>query len=152
MQDTEEEIRRADMFKMFNFGMDQLGNADSALYAEPMSIMQVYDMMYAGACDIRSLPPHSCKTKQETSDVYKQERWELIRKILSYKDCCKVNCNIVVPTCLRMPTLILPPVECMRQYHDPCLHGLFAHKYPDNGFGFVQLRGCLSFSIVPPDF
>ena len=114
MQDTKEEIRCADMFKMFNSGMEQLGDADSALYAEPMSMAQVYDMMYVGACYIRALPPRSHKTKQEMSNVYKQERWELIRKILSYKDCHKVDCGIVIPTYLRMPTLILPPVECMR--------------------------------------
>ena len=57
-----------------------------------------------------------------------------------------------MPTSLRMPTLILLPVECMRWYHKPCLQGLFTHKYPDNGFGFVQPRGDLGLSIVPLDF
>ena len=76
-------------------------------------------------------PGHK-KTKKETSDVYKKERMELLRKILSYKDCRKVDCSIIIPTCLRMPTLVLPPVECMQRYHNPCLQGLFAHKYPEN--------------------
>ena len=42
--------------------------------------------------------------------------------------------------------------ECMRRYHNPQLQGLFAHKYPENGFGHVQPRGDLRDSIVPPDF
>ena len=86
------------------------------------------------------------------SDVYKQERMELLRKILSYKDCRKVDCSIIVPTCLRTPTLVLPPSECMRRYHHPHLQILFAHKYPENGFGYVQPRGHLRDSIILPDF
>ena len=152
MRDNEEEIRRADMFRMFNSGMDQMGDTNSTLYAEPTSMAQVYDLMYARAHDIRLLLPRSCKNKQEMLDIYKQERMELIWKILGYKDWRKVDCHIIVPTCLRMLTLILPPAKCMRRYHDPCLQGLFAHQYPDNGFGYVQPRGELRLSIVPPDF
>ena len=152
MRDSEEEIRQVDMFKMFNLGMDQMGDADSTLYAELTSMAQVYDLMYARACDIGLLLPWSCKNKQEMSNIYKQERMDLIRKILGYKDCQKVDCNIVVPTCLRTPMLILPLAECMRRYHDPHMQGLFAHKYPDNGFSLVQPRGDLRLSIVPLDF
>ena len=152
MKDDEEEIWRADMFRMFKMGMDIMGDADSALYTEPSSMAQVYDMMYAGARDIGLLLPRSRKTKKETSNVYKQERMELLRKILSYKDCHKMDCGIVMPTCLRMLTLVLPSSECMRRYHSPHLQGLFAHKYPENGFGFVQPRGDLRDSIVLLDF
>ena len=77
---------------------------------------------------------------------------ELLRKILSYKDCRKMDCGIVVPTCLSTPTLVLLTSECMRRYHSPHLQGLFAHKYPENGFGYVQPRGDLRDSIVLPDF
>ena len=77
---------------------------------------------------------------------------ELLRKILSYKDCRKMDCGIVVPTCLRTPMLVLPSSECMRRYHSPHLQGLFAHKYLENGFGYVQPRGDLRDCIVPPDF
>ena len=119
MKDDKEEIWRADIFRMFKTGMDIMGDAYSALYAEPSSMAQVYDMMYAGAHNIGLLPPWSCKTKKETSDVYKQERMELLRKILFYKDCRKMDCGIVMPTCLRMPMLVLPSSECMRRYHSP---------------------------------
>ena len=152
MKDNEEEIRRVDMFRMFKTGMDLMRDADSALYAESTSMAQVYDLMYAGAHNIGLLLPWSRKNKQETSDVYKQERMELIQKILGYKDCRKVDCSIVIPTCLRTPTLILLPAECMRRYHNLRLQGLFAHHYPDNGFGYVQPRDDLRLSIVPPDF
>ena len=141
MQDSKEEIREADMFKMFNSGIDQMGDADSTLYAEPTSVAQAYDLLYAGARDIGLLPPRSCKNKQETSDMYKQERWELLRKILSYKDCHKVDCGIVMPTCLWMPTLILLLADCMRMYHNPHLQGLFVDHYPENRLGLVQVRG-----------
>ena len=57
MKDDEEEIRRADMFRMFKTGMDIMGDANSALYTEPSSMAQVYDMMYAGVNDIGLLPP-----------------------------------------------------------------------------------------------
>ena len=110
MKDDDEEIQRMDMFRMFKTGMEIMGDADSALYAKTSSMAQVYDMMYAGAHDIGLLPPRSCKTKKETGEVYQQERMELLRKILSYKDCRKVDCGIVVPTCLRMPTLGAPNV------------------------------------------
>ena len=151
-KDDDEEIWRADMFCMFKTGMDLMGDADSALYAEPTLMVQVYDLMHAGAHDIGLLLPQSCKTKKESSDFYKQERMELLHKILSYEDCRKMDCGIVMLTCLRTPTLVLPLPECMRRYHNPHLQGLFAHKYPENGFSFVQPRGDIRDSIVPPDF
>ena len=77
---------------------------------------------------------------------------ELLRKILSYKDCRKVDCGIVVLTCLTTLTLVLPTSECMRRYHNPHLQGLFTNKYPENGFGYVQPRGDLRDCIVLPDF
>ena len=57
-----------------------------------------------------------------------------------------------MPTCLRMPTLVLSMSECMRRYHNPHLQGLFANKYPENGFGYVQPRGDLRDGIVLLDF
>ena len=152
MKDNEEEIQRMGMFRMFKTGMEIMGDADSALYAEMSSMSQVYDMMYAGAHNIGLLLPRSRKMKKETGEVYWQERMELLRKILSYKDCRKVDCGIVVPTCLRTPTLVLPMSECMHRYHNPHLQGLFTNKYPENRFSYVQPRGDLRDCIVPPDF
>ena len=63
-----------------------------------------------------------------------------------------MDCGIVVPTCLRTPTLVLPMSKCMRRYHNPHLQGLFANNYPENRFGYVQPRGDLRDCIVLPDF
>ena len=86
MKDNEEEIRRMDMFRMFKTEMDIMGHANSALYTEPSLMAQVYDMMYTGAHNIGLLLLRLRKTK-EMGEVYRQERMELLRKILSYKDC-----------------------------------------------------------------
>ena len=72
MKDNEEEIRRMDMFRMFKTGMDIMVDANSALYAEPSSMAQVYNMMYAGAHDIGLLPLRSLKMKKEKGEVYQQ--------------------------------------------------------------------------------
>ena len=152
MKDDEEEIQSMDMFRMFKTGMDIMGDTNSALYAKTSSMAQVYNMMYTGARDIGLLPPRSRKMKKEMGKVYQQERMELLRKILSYKDCRMVDCGIVVATCLRTPMLVLPTSECKCRYNNPHLQGLFANKYPENGFGYVQPRGDLRDCIVPPDF
>ena len=46
MKSDEEEILRADMFRMFKMGKDIMGDTDSTLYAEPTSMVQVYDLMH----------------------------------------------------------------------------------------------------------
>ena len=148
MKDDDEKIRRMDMFCMFKTAMEIMGDADSALYTETSSMAQVYDMMYTRARNIGLLLPRLRKTKKEMGEVYRQERMELLRKILSYKDCRKVDCGIVVPTCLRTLTLVLPMSKCMCRYHNPHLQGLFANKYPENGFGYVHPRGDLRDCIV----
>ena len=80
------------------------------------------------------------------------ERGELLTRIRSYVDNRTIECNIIVPTCLRTPVLILDPKECMRRYHDPTLQGAFPTDFPVNGFGFVQPRNDLRRSIIPPNF
>ena len=75
MKDTKEEIRRADMFKAFKPAMDQLRDADSALYAEPMSIAQMYDLIYASTHNIERPPERSShRTPDKTMELYTQER------------------------------------------------------------------------------
>ena len=73
-------------------------------------------------------------------------------KINSYLQNRKMECGIVVPTCLRTPVLILDPKECMRRYHNPDLQGSFPTQFPVGGFGFVQPRNDLRRSIIPPNF
>ena len=118
-----------------------------------VSMAQHYDLMVAGSRHIGYLPDRpSRKTAEGVAELYLQERGELLNKIDSYLDNRKMECNIVVPTCLRTPVLILDPKECMHRYHNPELQGAFPTQFPVEGFGFVQPRNDLRRSIIPPNF
>ena len=60
--------------------------------------------------------------------------------------------DLVVPTCLRMPTLILPTGCFMQLYFNPDRQGQYASQFPEDGRGFLQPRGDIKTSIVPRDF
>ena len=133
--------------------MQLLGDPDRILYAEPVSMAQHYNLMVAGSRHIGYLPDRpSRKTAEGLAELYLQERGELLNKIDSYLGNCKMECGIIVPTCLRTPVLILDPKECMRRYHRPELQGAFPTQFPVNGFGFMQPCNDLRRSIIPPNF
>ena len=133
--------------------MQLLGEPDGVLYAEPLSMAQHYDLMVAGSRHIGYLPERSArKTAEDVAALFLRERGELLARIRSYVNNRTIECNIVMPTCLRTPVLILDPKECMRRYHHPTLQGAFPTNFPINGFGFVQLRNDLRRSIIPPNF
>ena len=133
--------------------MQLLGHPDGVLYAEPLSMAQHYDLMVAGSRHIGYLPERSShKAAEDVAALFLQERGELLTRIRSYVDNRTMEWNIVVPTCLRTPVLILDPKKCMRRYHDPTLQGAFPTDFPVNGFGFVQPRNDLHRSIIPPNF
>ena len=94
----------------------------------------------------------SRKTPEGVAELYLQERGELLKRIDGYLENRKIECGIVIPTCLRTPVLILEPRECMRRYHDPEQEGAFPTQFPIKGFGFVQPRNDLRRSIIPPNF
>ena len=107
----------------------------------------------ASSCHIGYLPDRSSrKTAEGVAELYLQERGELLKKIDSYLGNRKMQCHIVVPTCLRTPVLILDPKECMHRYHNPELQGAFPTQFPVDGFGFVQPHNDLRRSIIPPNF
>ena len=58
--------------------------------------------------------------------------------------------DLIVLTCLRMPTLILPTF--MKMYYDPDAQGQYASQFPTRGQGFMQPRGDIRTSIMPRDF
>ena len=60
--------------------------------------------------------------------------------------------DLVVPTCLRMPLLILPAGHFVQLYYDPDAHGQYASHFPTGGQGFLQPRGDIRTSIVPRNF
>ena len=114
---------------------------------------QHYDLMVAGSRHIGYLPDHpSRKTAEGVTELYLQERGELLNKIDGFLQNRIMECGIIVPTCLRTPVLILEPKERMRRYHKPELQGAFPTQFPIKGFGFVQPRNDLRQSIIPPDF
>ena len=142
-----EENQRSDEMEGFYLGTDAI------LYAELVSMAQYYDLMVAGSRHIGYLPEcPSCKTPEAVAELFLQEWGQLLNKIRSYLENCKVECGIVVPTCLRIPVLILDSKECMRRYHKPELQGAFPTQFPIEGFGFVQPRNDLRRSIIPPNF
>ena len=150
VKDPEEDQCSAQMELIYEGAMQLLGDPDHVLYAEPSSMVQYYDLMVAGSRHIGYLPDrHSRKTAEGVAELYIQERGELLNKINSYLENRTVQCGIVVPTCLRMPGLILDPKECMRRYHQPELQGAFPTQFPVDGFGFVQPHNDLCRSIVP---
>ena len=153
VRSPEENERSAQMEKVYEGAMQLLGHPDGVLYAEPLSMAQHYDLMVAGSRHIGYLPERSSrKTAEDVATLFLRERGELLTRIRSYVDNCTMECNIVVPTCLCTPVLILDPKECMRRYHDPTLQGEFPTNFPVKGFGFVQPRNDLRRSIIPPNF
>ena len=153
IQDPEENERSAKMDLVFHGAMQLLGDPDRVLYAEPVSMAQHYDLMVAGSRHIGHLPDRpSRKTAEGVAALYDKERGELLNKIDGFLQNRKMECGIVVPTCLRTPVLILDPPECMRRYHKPELQGAFPTKFPIDGFGPVQPRNDLRRSIIPPNF
>ena len=60
--------------------------------------------------------------------------------------------DLVVPTCLRTPTLILPARCFVQLYYDPDAQGQYTSDFPTRGQGFLQPRGDIRTSIVPRNF
>ena len=60
--------------------------------------------------------------------------------------------DLIVPTCLWMPTLILPAGCFAVMYYNPEAQGQYASHFPTRGQGFMQPRGDIRTSIMPRNF
>ena len=60
--------------------------------------------------------------------------------------------DLVVPTCLRTPMLILPARRFVQLYYDPHAQGQYASHFPTRGQGFLPPRGDIRTSIIPRNF
>ena len=60
--------------------------------------------------------------------------------------------DLIVPTCLRMPTLILSPRRFVQLYYDPDAQGQYTSDFPARGQGFLQPREDIRTSIIPRNF
>ena len=60
--------------------------------------------------------------------------------------------DLIVPTCLRTPTLILLARRFVQLYYDPEAQGQYASDFPTRDQGFLQPRGDIRMSIIPRNF
>ena len=104
--------------------MDLLGDPSNPLYAEPHSMAEHFDAMTAGARAIGELPGQThCTDNDATASIHEDEAKQVRQKILRYLDMRVMDRDLIVPTCLRMPTVILPASHFMVMYYDPDAQG-----------------------------
>ena len=133
--------------------MDLLGDPGNPLYAEPHSMAKHYDAMLVGACALCDLPEHTrCRDSSTMARVHKDEAQQVCQKILRCLDMRVMDGDLIVPTCLRTPTLILSARRFVQLYYDLEAQGQYASDFPTRGQGFLQPRGDIRTSIVPRNF
>ena len=81
-----------------------------------------------------------CRDPEALARVYEDEAWQACQKILRCLDVRVLDSDLIVPTCLRMPLLILPTGHFMQLYYNPDTQGQYALQFPSSGQGFLQLR------------
>ena len=133
--------------------MDLLGDPGNPLYTEPHSMAEHYDAMLAGARALSDLPEHThCRDSGAMALVHEDEAQQVCQKILRCLDMRVMDGDLVVPTCLRTPTLILPAGRFVQLYYDPDAQGQYISHFPTGGQGFLQPMGDIRTSIVPRNF
>ena len=133
--------------------MDLLGDPGNPLYAELHSMTEHYDAMLVGTHALGDLLEHAhCRDSGETAQVHEDEAQQVCQKILRGLDIRVMDGDLVVPTCLRMPMLILPAGRFVQLYYDPDAQGQYASHFPSGGQGFLQPRGDIRTSIIPRNF
>ena len=112
-----------------------------------------YDAMLAGACALGNLPERKhCRDSGAMARVHEDEAQQVCQKILRRLDMRVMDGDLVVPTCLRMPMLILPAGCFVQLYYDPDAQVQYASHFPTGGQGFLQPRGDIRTSIIPRNF
>ena len=108
------------------------------LYAELHSMAEHYDAMLVGAHVLGDLPEHTrCRDSSVTARVHEDEAQQVCQKILRCLDMRVINGDLIVPTCLRTPMLILPARRFVQLYYDPDAQGQYASNFPTRGQGFL---------------
>ena len=153
LDDEEENLKLWQINVMHVSIMDLLGDPGNPLYAEPHSMAEHYDTMLAGAHALSDLPERTCcRDSSATAQVHEDEAQQVCQKILRCLDMRVMDGDLVVPTCLRTPTLILLAGRFVQLYYDPDAQGQYASHFPTGGQGFLQPRGDIRMSIVPRNF
>ena len=153
LDDKEENLKLRQINVMHASIMDLLGDPGNPLYTEPHSMAKHYDAMLVGARAIGDLPERTCcRDSGAMARVHEDEAQQVCQKILRCLDMRVMDGDLVVPSCLRMPTLILPAGRFVPLYYDPDAQGQYASHFPTRGQGFLQPRGDIRTSIVPRNF
>ena len=153
LTDEEENLKPEQMNVAHISVMDLLGDPGNPLYAEPHSMAEHFNAMTAGACAIGDLPGRTrCRDDDTTTCIYEDEARQVCQKILRYLDMRVMDRDLIMPTCLWMPTLILPTRCFAKMYYDPDAQGQYTSQFPTGGQGFMQPQGDIRTSIVPRDF
>ena len=83
-----------------------------------------FDAMMLGTRAIGELPYQGhCKDPEALACVYEDEAQQVCQKILRCLDVRVMDGDLIVPTCLRMPTFILPMGHFMQLYYHPETQG-----------------------------
>ena len=152
--DEEEENLKLQQINMTHASiMDLLGDPSNPLYEEPHSMAEHYDAMLVGTCALSDLPERTCcRDSGVMARVHKDEAQQVCQKILRCLDMRVMDGDLVVPTCLRMPMLILLTGHFVQLYYDLDAQGQYTSHFPTGGQGFLQPRGDIRTSIVPRNF
>ena len=128
--------------------LDLLGDPGNPLYAEPHSMAKHFDAMMIDTRSVGKLPSQwCCRDPVVLAHVYEDRARQACQKILRVLDG-----DLIVPTCLQTPMLILPAGHFMQLYYNPDAQGPYALQFPSRGQGFLQPRGDIWESIVPRGF
>ena len=153
LDDEEENLKLWQINVMHVSIMDLLGDPGNPLYAEPHSMAEHYDAMLVSARALGDLPERTrCRDWSATARVHEDMAQQVGQKILRCLDMRVMDGDLIVPTCLRMPTLILPARCFVQLYYDLDAQGQYASDFPTRGQGFLQPRGDIRTSIVPRNF
>ena len=153
LTNEEENLKPEQMNVLHISVMDLLGDPSNPLYAEPLSMAKHFNAMTAGTCAIGKLPSQThCRDDDVTTCVYEDKVKQVCQKILRYLDMRMMDGDLIVPTCLWTPTLILPASHFAIMYYDLEAQGQFASDFPTRGQGFMQPQGDIRTSIVPRNF
>ena len=153
LEDEEENLKLKQINMTHHSTMDLLDNPGNPLYAEPHSMAEHFNAMLVGARALGDLPGQTrCRGSDTTARVYDDEAKQVCQKILRCLDMRVMDGNLIVPTCLRMPTLILLTGCFVQMYYDPDAQGQYASHFPTGGQGFLQPQGDIRTSIIPRNF
>ena len=153
LDEEEENLKLRQIDVMHVSIMELLGDPGNPLYAEPHSMAEHFDAMLVGARALGELPECSrCKNSSVMAQVHEDEAQQVCQKILRCLDMRVMDDDLVVLTCLRTPTLILPARCFVQLYYDLDAQGQYASDFPTRGQGFLQPRGDIRTAIVPRNF